>query len=426
MLNEYIYYDYEEYKKSIKIDNNKISIFNSHSIVSINTIELSDIFGLNLDHDILTIHYFDRRNSPTKIVSEFIEFDTDIDNAHNTYNKLLHKLNICEKMYLFVINPVSGSGKAHKLFNNKISPTIKKSFHSFYEIVTENKTSVETYLKNTAIIFDAIISVGGDGTTFDILQAMKKLNIHIPLAIIPSGSGNGLSKSLTCLFNEKKPCNTYDYIYHLFKGTVRKIDTTRCYTTTCSYWSILGQSWGLPSDIDIKSEYMRWLGSSRYTIQAIIEFYRMKTYCGTIKYLPKSKENLQLVEEEGVYVLDKYPNKCELIHSNFTMLWACQAPYMSDDAYIAPDANMGDKTIYLVIIDGKSEISRYQLIKLFMSLSSGTHVNNPHIKIIPVVAYSIVTSQTNHTDHSIITIDGEKSHDTCLKVRIDAPIDFIF
>ena len=425
MFYEYIHYDYDEYRKSIAINDNSITIFNKNSMILVNTINLCDIFGLVIDNDILTINYFDRFNSPTKIVSDYIGF-YDRNIAHKTYSNLLNKLNIHGKTYLFVINPVSGSGKADKLFNNKILPVMKNSFYNFQVVKTENKTSVETYLANTQNVFDAIISIGGDGTTFDIIQALKKLDIHVPLAIIPSGSGNGLSKSLNCLFGYKNNYNIYDYIYCIFRGTVRKLDTTLCATLNRNYWSMLGQSWGLPSDIDIKSEYMRCIGSTRYTLQAIIEFCRMKTYQGTIKYLPHSSENLTLVAREGINVLNAYHNDCVCIQSDFNMLWACQVPYMSDDAHIAPNATMCDKTIYLVIIDAKSRISRYQLVKLFMSLSSGTHVNNPHIQIIPVVAYSLTTHQTCENKRSVITIDGEKSDDTCIKVCIDKPINFIF
>lgn len=428
MLDEYIYHDYEEYildneyKKSISIGVDNIAIFNKHSMILINTINFCDIFGLNVDNDIVTIYYFDRVRSSTKISRSLIGF-ADKNLAHNTYNNLLDILDINKKMYLFVVNPVSGSGKADKLFNSKIVPVMRNSFHDFRVLVTENKTSIETFLADTKISFDAIISIGGDGTIFDIIQVLKKIQIHIPLAIIPSGSGNGLSKSLTCLFGDKKNYNVYDYIYHLFRGTIQKLDTTLCIAGTNRYRSILGQSWGLPSDIDIKSEYMRWIGGVRYTIQAVIEFIKMKTYYGTINYLPYSDENLKLVDSEGINVLDIHNDKCKQIQSNFNMIWACQAPYMSEDAYMAPDADMCNKTIYLVIIDAKYGISRYQLVKLFMSLSSGSHVNNPYIQIIPVVAYSLQTSQT---ETSIITIDGEKLNDTCIKVCIDKPIDFIF
>jgi sphingosine kinase len=382
----------------------------------------ADIFGINVHNNTLAINYFDRAGTETKIAQKIIEFNTNCD-ACNEYDKLIHGLNINAKRYLFVINPVSGSGKAHKLFKSKIYHVMSNSFHKYCVIITENKHSIENYLKTVTNDLSAIVSVGGDGTTFDILQAMKKLHINIPLAIIPSGSGNGLSKSLTFLFGNKVSYNTYDNLYYLFNGTIRNLDTTLCVNNNNTYWSVLGQSWGLPSDIDIKSEYMRRIGSMRYTVQALIEFYRMKVYKGTIKYLPRSDENLQLVTSEGVSVLDKYSDKCECIQSNFNMLWACQVPYMSDDAYMAPSATMKDKTIYLVLIDAKSNISRYNLVRLFMNLESGHHADNPYVQIIPVVAYSLVTDPT---ENSILTIDGEKVNNEGIQVCIDNPIRFIF
>jgi diacylglycerol kinase family enzyme len=46
--------------------------------------------------------------------------------------------------------------------------------------------------------YSALVSVGGDGTIFEVANGMlaREDGIRVPLAVIPSGSGNGLASTL--------------------------------------------------------------------------------------------------------------------------------------------------------------------------------------------------------------------------------------
>jgi diacylglycerol kinase (ATP) len=89
--------------------------------------------------------------------------------------------------HVFIVNPVSGKGKAKRLI-----PLIEAYFASHageYEIIVTTCVGDATkiaarYPSGSDVI---LYSVGGDGTAYEILNG---LNDKIPMAIIPGGTGN--------------------------------------------------------------------------------------------------------------------------------------------------------------------------------------------------------------------------------------------
>ena len=110
------------------------------------------------------------------------------------------------KILLFV-NPEAGDGLVKKyisatkdyLFSRNLSYSI------FYSSFPGNIT--EFIEKNTVDIqrYDALIAVGGDGTSSEVISGLvrKKIN-HIPVGIIPLGTGNDLATNLKIKRNDYK------------------------------------------------------------------------------------------------------------------------------------------------------------------------------------------------------------------------------
>ncbi|TFG81934.1 MAG: diacylglycerol kinase family lipid kinase [Erysipelotrichales bacterium] len=89
--------------------------------------------------------------------------------------------------HIFIVNPVSGKGKAKKLI-----PLIESYFANHpgeFEIIEtlDHGSATEIagrYHKEDDVV---IYSVGGDGTAFEVLNG---LNDQVPMAVIPGGTGN--------------------------------------------------------------------------------------------------------------------------------------------------------------------------------------------------------------------------------------------
>lgn len=99
-----------------------------------------------------------------------------------------------QQKILFIINPVSGVGR-QKLVESAIEKYLDKNKFSFEIAYTEyinHAFEIANEQKNREI--DIIAVVGGDGSVNEVAKALK--NSNVCLAIIPTGSGNGLALHL--------------------------------------------------------------------------------------------------------------------------------------------------------------------------------------------------------------------------------------
>ena len=118
---------------------------------------------------------------------------------------------------LFIINPISGTGKQRKV-ELAIEKNLDKANLTFRILYTDAPGKATELCKEAvAQGMDAVIAVGGDGTVNEIGQAL--VGTGTALGIIPTGSGNGLARHLKIPFNKAKAVQ----VINQFK--VRKIDT---------------------------------------------------------------------------------------------------------------------------------------------------------------------------------------------------------
>lgn len=126
-----------------------------------------------------------------------------------------------KKKILFIVNPISGTGKQkdiEQLLNlhldkTKFDPTIR---------FTEYAGHAKEIVKNEHSKFDIITAVGGDGSVHEIGTSL--INTNSTLAIIPTGSGNGLARHLKIPIHLKKAIlfiNTYN------DSKIKRIDTVK-------------------------------------------------------------------------------------------------------------------------------------------------------------------------------------------------------
>ena len=134
-----------------------------------------------------------------------------------------------KRTILFIINPISGINKKSDLpalikshlDSKKFEPSIMYTEYAGHG----KKISAENHHK-----FNVIVAVGGDGTINEI--ASQLTNTNCSLAIIPSGSGNGLARDLHI------PMNTKKAIKQLNTATFNKIDT--CYLNDLPFFCTAG------------------------------------------------------------------------------------------------------------------------------------------------------------------------------------------
>src|SRR5690625_3135915 len=102
-------------------------------------------------------------------------------------------------MYVFIVNPIAGSGRAIKIFSKIQASQLYKGIKSRY-FLTKYKGHAEKVVShlvkeqsNNNII--TIIVIGGDGTLHEVTNGIGKR--HIPIAVIPCGSGNDFVRNFS-------------------------------------------------------------------------------------------------------------------------------------------------------------------------------------------------------------------------------------
>ncbi|MBW6481603.1 MAG: diacylglycerol kinase family lipid kinase [Vicingaceae bacterium] len=124
---------------------------------------------------------------------------------------MINKSNI-----LFIINPISGTGK-QKIVEKLIEQHLNKEIFDYTIIYTRKAKHAIEISKNEVQNFDVIVAVGGDGTVNETATAI--IGTEKILAIIPTGSGNGLARHLKISTNIK---NAIEIINN---KKIKRIDT---------------------------------------------------------------------------------------------------------------------------------------------------------------------------------------------------------
>lgn len=278
---------------------------------------------------------------------------------------------------LIIINTLSGSGKALDVYYENYNMIVKKyNIEEFFISGESSRQDLDIFFQNKKILKKKlIIGIGGDGTIFEIINLMKKNNISIPLAEIPTGTGNGYFKSL-CYFknidaniqNSIKIINNYNII------DVNLIEINN------NKYARLAISWGLISDIDINTEWMRSIGSFRFDLGGLYYAIKLPSYYGKLIY--------------------KINNKVIPIFDKFTFFWAGIVSHPSMDTMVFPSLKFNSNKIAISYIT--DNITRYEMATILLGLSDGSYIKHPKVN------YIIVDNFSLEIEDGIIVIDGEK------------------
>jgi len=102
------------------------------------------------------------------------------------------------KKLLFLINPLSGSGKGKQLAGQIASEMQHRMPAHDYAIVFTTP-EVRRQARNLAPQFEIVIAAGGDGTLNHIARGIIESEKNPPMGIIPLGTGNDFARSLGLL-----------------------------------------------------------------------------------------------------------------------------------------------------------------------------------------------------------------------------------
>lgn len=107
-----------------------------------------------------------------------------------------------KKNILFIINPISGTGKK-KIIEDLISKHLDKSLFDYRISYTEHVGHAIEISKNASQNnSDIVVAIGGDGSVNEVAKGI--IDSKTIMGIIPAGSGNGLARFLKIPLNPVK------------------------------------------------------------------------------------------------------------------------------------------------------------------------------------------------------------------------------
>ncbi len=292
-----------------------------------------------------------------------------------------------DKKTLLVLNPAAGKGKGKKNYNHIftrlkekfIRLDIRTSEHAGHMLEIGKEAAAEGYQR--------IISIGGDGTPFEIingLYANGKPRQEILLGMIPAGTGNSFLRDFDDISQER-------WIETVLDGKIRRVDLIEFQYVKNNreikryFINILGI--GLIADIlKLTNERLKFLGAFGYSMAVLIRLF-------------KGMNNQLTVTMDGC----RYEFKdSALVISN--------SKYTGGEMKIAPMAETDDGKVDMVVFN---EVNRREIIDIFRKVFKGNHVNHPKVKIFSGSELEIQAEPTQ-----LLMADGELLGETPMKLRV--------
>jgi len=287
-----------------------------------------------------------------------------------------------------IVNVNSGYYNRSIIYNFKI---ILKDY--FY--IIKHTYNIEQYNHQLTKLkrFDTLIVVGGDGTVFHAVQYIINNNIDIYIGHIPTGSGNGLSKSL--LYYKNLDYNLNNSINNVLKLERKKLDIMQVelLNENIYIYSFLFISCGIFSNIDVGSDFMRFIGNYRFTISAILQIIFKNTFYGILEYETIDKNFIK---------------KIHTIEGTFVFFMANNLSHCSENTHTSPGSLPTDGLIKINYL--LEPCSRFELTKILLELESGNFINR--IKTINTNNFKLTPFD------GYLDIDGEFFESQPIKVNL--------
>jgi YegS/Rv2252/BmrU family lipid kinase len=264
---------------------------------------------------------------------------------------------------LAIINPVSGIGSKDKI--PRLIDTVVDNERNDVSIVMSEYAGHAREIAAQAVQdgFDIVVAIGGDGTVNEVGSAL--CGTDTALAIVPSGSGNGLARHLRISMNASRALQV------LNNGVKAQFDY--CTVNGKPFFCVCGMGFDAAVSNKFANEGTR--GFITYIKTALTEY---------INYKPQAYK----IDIDDKSMTDKA-----------FVIACCNAAQYGNNAYIAPRATMQDGLIDVTVMHPFSPVASPLIgARLFLrQLNIDNHVS--------IYRGKHVVIERRHDD--VIHIDGD-------------------
>lgn len=278
-----------------------------------------------------------------------------------------------KKRILFIINPISGVGKKN-ILPDLIKSHIDESIFSYEIVYTEYRGHARTISKEAADNgFDIVCVAGGDGSVNEAGTAL--INRKTALAILPTGSGNGIARHLGLSMRLKSA---------LKRINLQKLDTID--TVTLNSRHFIGVSgFGFDAFIAKRFDEYHSRGLFSYVRLVLREF---KNYKGISVVINENKA-----------------------YSNLLFCSVANTSQFGNGFFISPNSNVKDGNFEIVVVSLPRTLG---FIRLLFSSLIGTVHRSKYVEYIQTNNAQIrVEQKVGHIDGEPIELKDFLIHLNC-------------
>lgn len=282
---------------------------------------------------------------------------------------------------LLLVNPTGGIRNGLEILEN-IKPIFEAGGIELEIIETKYAGHAKDIARAMEIEkFESLCLVGGDGTMHEAINGMytRKDNKHIPIGLIPAGTGNSLMHDFNCL-------DTTVVTKWIVKGYTKKIDLAQIKMEHKVVYAFNIVGWGMITDINLRADGVRWMGENRYTYAALMEIMSHKLRHAKLSFNGKN------YDEKFIFILGS------------------MTKFTGSAMKMAPKAKLDDGLIDILIV---RDATRKQMLNLFPKIFTGDHINADILEYRQVDSYSIIPDK-----HDPLNLDGETIGSTPIKVKV--------
>jgi len=249
---------------------------------------------------------------------------------------------------LCIVNPVSGLKKSLKSYHD-IEHKIKEAGFSPELLVTEYSGHAMDFLsKVKPNQFNRIFIFGGDGTVNEVINGLYRADLlnDTPIGVIPTGSGNSVMHDIDCL-------DYVDAVDRALQNNIQLMDVNKVVFDDEVRLSVSIIGWGMFSYANLLAEQLRFLGTIRYDVASIIKLMQRSFYNAKVT-----------IDSETFDIECAFIVGCNSIHTGKGMK-------------AAPNGGFFDSVMDIFIV--KNDVSRMQLMNIFLKVFKGEHIHLPYV-----------------------------------------------
>ncbi|GAA0789282.1 YegS/Rv2252/BmrU family lipid kinase [Hathewaya limosa] len=280
------------------------------------------------------------------------------------------------KKIKFIYNPFSGENHIVGQLDNVIR-IHQKYGYTVVPFRISRETNLEDAFNNIDSDYRYILVAGGDGTVDTVVNVMKRKNIDIPIAILPSGTANDFAKFIGMPTNVSKACE------QILNSQPKKVDLGKINDK----YFVNVASTGLFTDISQKTDV------------------NLKNTIGKLAYYIKGLEQVPNLRKLKVRIESE-----DFLFDDYMYLVLIFNGRTAGNFNLAYNSDVDDGLLDVIIFEG---VKMANIINIFIKILKGEHLEN-----VKGVTYYKTKNVKIYSDENIVTdIDGEKGPDFPIEIQ---------